>query len=165
MDFSPPGFSVHGISQARILEWVAISFSRGSSRPRNWTQVSCIAGRFSTDWTTRESFFLLLLAQLSVSSCLPQRKLPSSAMKIEWKLWKRSGKKRKKGEKNLVKITLSFPFTRPPLGVPPTYTHMYGYMHIHIQTQLPSVTTFHLEPPPFRQFADHGQDGPSELHS
>ena len=42
----PPGFSVHGILQARIVEWVAISFSRGSSRPRDQSQVSCIAGRF-----------------------------------------------------------------------------------------------------------------------
>ena len=40
VDCSPPGSSVHGILQARILEWVAISFSRGSSRPRDWTQVS-----------------------------------------------------------------------------------------------------------------------------
>jgi len=39
MDCSPPGFSVYGISQARILEWVAIPFSRGSSQPRNGTQV------------------------------------------------------------------------------------------------------------------------------
>ena len=44
MDCSPPGSSVHGILQARILEWVAISFSRGSSQPRNRTQVSGIAG-------------------------------------------------------------------------------------------------------------------------
>ena len=49
MDCSPPGSSVHGILQARILEWVAISFSRGSSQPRNQTQVSCIAGKFFTD--------------------------------------------------------------------------------------------------------------------
>ena len=45
VDCSLPGSSVHGIFQARILEWVAISFSRGSSRPRNRTRVSCIAGR------------------------------------------------------------------------------------------------------------------------
>ena len=44
MDCSSPGSSVCGILQARILEWVAIPFSRGSSQPRNWTQVSCIAG-------------------------------------------------------------------------------------------------------------------------
>ena len=42
MGCSPPGSSVHGIFQARVLEWVAISFSRGSSQPRDWTQVSCI---------------------------------------------------------------------------------------------------------------------------
>ena len=44
VDCSPPGSSIHGILQARILEWVAISFSRGSSQPRDWTQVSHIAG-------------------------------------------------------------------------------------------------------------------------
>ena len=52
MDCSPSGSTVHGISQARILEWVAISFSRGSSRPSNQTRtssfISCIAGRFLT---------------------------------------------------------------------------------------------------------------------
>ena len=45
---SPPGYSVRGILQARILEWVAIPFSRGSSQPRDGTWVSCIAGRFFT---------------------------------------------------------------------------------------------------------------------
>ena len=48
MDYSPPGSSVHGILQARILQWVAIPFSRASSRPRDQTQVSCITGRFFT---------------------------------------------------------------------------------------------------------------------
>ena len=48
MDCSPPGSSVHGISQARILQWVAISFSKESSRPRDWTCISCLAGRFFT---------------------------------------------------------------------------------------------------------------------
>ena len=47
-DCSPPVSSVYGISQARILEWVAITFSRGSSRHRDKTQVSCIAGGFFT---------------------------------------------------------------------------------------------------------------------
>ena len=46
MDGSLPGSSVHGISQARILEWVAISFPRESFWPRDWTLFSCIAGRF-----------------------------------------------------------------------------------------------------------------------
>ena len=50
MDCIPPISSVHGISQARILEWVAISFSRGSSQSRDQTRISCIAGRFFTNW-------------------------------------------------------------------------------------------------------------------
>ena len=45
---------VHGILQARILEWVAFPFSRGSSQPRNQTQVFCIVGEFFTSWATRE---------------------------------------------------------------------------------------------------------------
>ena len=45
---SPPGSSVHGVSQTRVLEWVAIAFSRGCSRPRDQTQVSRISGRFFT---------------------------------------------------------------------------------------------------------------------
>ena len=48
MDYNPPGSSVHGILQAKILEWVAISFSRRSSQPRNQSWVSHIAGRFFT---------------------------------------------------------------------------------------------------------------------
>ena len=55
MDCSSPGSSVHGIFQARILEWVAISYSRGSSPPRDWTQVSCVAGQVFTVWATREA--------------------------------------------------------------------------------------------------------------
>ena len=55
MDCSLSGSSVHWISQARILDWVAISFSRGSSQPRDQMQVSCIAGRFFTIWAIRES--------------------------------------------------------------------------------------------------------------
>ena len=50
---SLPGSSVHGILQARILEWVAIPFSRASSWPMDWTQVSCITGRFFTIWATK----------------------------------------------------------------------------------------------------------------
>jgi len=50
MDCSLPGSSVHGIFQASILQWVAISSSRGASWPRIWTCVSCIAGRFLTTW-------------------------------------------------------------------------------------------------------------------
>ena len=55
VDCSPPGSSIHGILQARILEWVAISFSRGSPGPRDWTRVSCLAGRCFNLWATREA--------------------------------------------------------------------------------------------------------------
>ena len=54
MDCSPPGSSVRGILQARILEWVAIPFSRVTSWPQDWTQVSCITGRFFTVWASGE---------------------------------------------------------------------------------------------------------------
>ena len=62
---SPPGSSVHGILQARILEWVALPFSRGSSWPRDRTRVFCIAGGFFTTvppgkpWKPRGMFLLL----------------------------------------------------------------------------------------------------------
>ena len=55
MDYCSPGSSVHRILQERILEWVAIPFSRGSSQPRDWTWVSCTAGGFFTVWATRDA--------------------------------------------------------------------------------------------------------------
>ena len=55
MDCSLLGSSVHGILQARMLEWVATPFFRESSQSRNWTQVSCIVGGFFTIWATREA--------------------------------------------------------------------------------------------------------------
>ena len=59
MVYSPPGSSLHGILQARILEWVAIPLSKGSSQPRDQTWVSCIAGKFFTVRATREAHFTL----------------------------------------------------------------------------------------------------------
>ena len=52
MGCSLPGFSVYGIFQARVLEWIAISFSGGPSRPRDWTRVFCIGCRRFTVWAT-----------------------------------------------------------------------------------------------------------------
>ena len=70
MDCSPPGSSVHGILQARILERVAIPFSRGSSGPRDHTQVSLTVGRFFTDWATREALTKPhTLSEFPVSLC------------------------------------------------------------------------------------------------
>ena len=68
VDCSPPGSSVHGILQARILEWVAIPFSRRSSQPRDRTQVSHIAGGFSTNWTTREAQKVIIRHQNQAKS-------------------------------------------------------------------------------------------------
>ena len=65
-DYSPPGFSVHGIFSVRILGWVAFSFSRGSSQPRDWTHVSCVSciGRWilyhSATWESLRVFPLWL---------------------------------------------------------------------------------------------------------
>ena len=53
-DCSPPGYSVHGILRQRILEWVAMPFSRGSSWPKDWNWASCITGRIFTVWAPRE---------------------------------------------------------------------------------------------------------------
>ena len=69
MDCNPPGFSVCGISQGRIREWVAISYSRGSSHPRDQTWVSCIVGRFFTNWATREVTHLWPLSYSFIEDC------------------------------------------------------------------------------------------------
>ena len=67
---SLPGSSVLGIFQARVLEWVVISFSRGSSQPRDQTQVSCIAGRHFTVWATREAQLSEALDKYDLKGCL-----------------------------------------------------------------------------------------------
>ena len=56
IDSSPPVSFVHETLQARVLDWVAVPFSRGSSQPSNQTQVSHIAGRFLIVWATREAW-------------------------------------------------------------------------------------------------------------
>ena len=65
MNWGPLYFFVHGILQARILEWIAIFSFRGSSPPRDQTRVSCIAGRFFIIWTTRASQFSGFLVHLN----------------------------------------------------------------------------------------------------
>ena len=73
--YSPPRSFVHGILQIRILEWVAIPFSRESSQVKNRIQISCIAGGFFTIWPTREAPKLIVVPAFSFptsvfSSCL-----------------------------------------------------------------------------------------------
>ena len=74
MDCSLPGSSVRGILQARILEWVAISFSRRSSPPRDWSRVFCIVGRCFTVWATREVHKLTYLSSNGQMIQLPNGK-------------------------------------------------------------------------------------------
>ena len=80
MDRSLPNPSIHGIFQARILEWVAISFSRRPLWPRDWTWVSHIVGRCFTIWATREvpfriNWFDILAVQGTLKSLLPHHSL------------------------------------------------------------------------------------------
>ena len=79
MDCSPPGSSVHGILQSRILEWIAIPFSRRSSRPRDRTQDSYTAGRFFTILATKE-------AHCKHVSCCPDDGLSSTTVTSCWVL-------------------------------------------------------------------------------
>ena len=65
----PMDCTVHGILQARILDWVAVPFSRGSSQPRHWTQVSRIGGWFFTSWEA-QSCHAAAAAAKSLQSCL-----------------------------------------------------------------------------------------------
>ena len=97
MDCSLQGSSVHGILQERILEWVAFPFSRRSSWPRNWAQISWIEGRFFTDWAMREVLVLnstsSYLIRLNVLFCFYFGHLPRYNIKIlqsncDLTLWK-----------------------------------------------------------------------------
>ena len=74
----PMDYTVHGILQASILEWVAILFFKGSSKPRVRTQVPCIADGFFTSWVTREAIFVespskprIVVAHLWLTLCNP----------------------------------------------------------------------------------------------
>ena len=62
-------YTVHGILQAGILEWVAFPFYRGSFQPRDQTQVFCIAGRIFTSWATREAQKVLVATGRNIFSC------------------------------------------------------------------------------------------------
>ena len=79
-----PGSTVHGILQARILEWVAILFSRVSSRSRDQTRVSWIAGRFFTVWATREA--LSWYTQLYYNAFFEKANLGTSQVVQQWRV-------------------------------------------------------------------------------
>ena len=90
MDCSLPGSSVHGILQARTLEWVAISFSRGHSLPRNRIQISCIVGRFFTVWVTRSRKILIYTLEMAALSFifngLSKQEMAIHASILAWRI-------------------------------------------------------------------------------
>ena len=102
MDCSPPGSLVHGIFQAWILEWVAVSFSRGSSWPRDRTQVSRIVGRRFTVWATREAHqkhrrVVVSFKRLSVEIFYRWNLLPRSQLANYMHSWRQEAAKKEKG--------------------------------------------------------------------
>ena len=103
MDCSPPGSSVHGILQARILEWVAIPFSRVYSQPRDWTQVSCIGGGFFTVWVTREALWATRKSCKRGDIYSNIEETEKLSMEFQWKTlapWKKSYDKPRQHIKN-----------------------------------------------------------------
>ena len=94
----PTDYTVHGILQARIQEWVAFSFSRGSSQPRDQTQVYCIAGRFFTSWAN----LILSIYEYKYLSCYVTRKKMKVAdgirfanqltLRLSWIIWRTGSK-------------------------------------------------------------------------
>ena len=84
MDCSLSGSSIHGIFQARVLEWIAISFSRGSSWPRNRTQVSHIADSYLTAWASREAVTSKTKSILRQESPVFAESPPSISGHPEW---------------------------------------------------------------------------------
>ena len=81
MDCSPPGSFVHGIPQARILEWVVMPSSRGYSWPRDWTQVSCITGRFFTSEPVDPANYISVLGSIIT---FPKKHLCNTWVFILW---------------------------------------------------------------------------------
>ena len=92
--FGTPWTIVHGILQARILEWVPYPFSSGSSQPINWTRVSCTAGRFFTSWATREAQEFWNGYPIPSPADLPDQgiELESPALQVDFLLTKLPGK-------------------------------------------------------------------------
>ena len=88
MDHSPPASSVHGISQVRILKWVAISFSRGSSWPRDQIWVSCFGRWILYHWAIRKALYpgmkTTVSARISVSQCLYWKVSSFSERLLPW---------------------------------------------------------------------------------
>ena len=91
MNNSLPGSSVNGILQARMLKWLASLFSKGSSQPRDWTPVPCIAGRFFTIWTTRTAAVItegpVIFVTIEILSILHTKVNSKCSQNVSWVLY------------------------------------------------------------------------------
>ena len=133
MDCSPPGSSVHGILKARIPEWVAITSSTGSSQPRDWTWVSCIAGGFFTVSATREAQRKHHWPPRKVIMKTPGKKSQSigfGVSKVKVQTWNEKLCKNMKPDRTIVPIIFPFlPHSPPASPTPHVHTHTHTHTH------------------------------------
>ena len=125
MDCSTSGSSVHGVFQERILQWVAIPFSKGSSWLRDRTQVSCIAGRLFTVWATREPWELTSTPRHGNA----------------WALWPREWSGRRTISQEILQLDLSCGFWTHPAWHE-KYSH--SLLPISYPKKRVSIRTIHL---------------------
>ena len=125
--WDPTDYRVHGILHARILEWVANPFSRGSSQPRNWTRVSCIAGGFFTSWAT---------SSVQFSSVQFIRSVVSDS------LWPHESQAHRP------------PCLSPPPGVYSTHAPLSRWCHSAISSSVAPLLLLPSSPPSIRVFSN-----------
>ena len=141
MDYSPPGSFVHGILQARILEWLAISFSKGSSQPRDWTCVSHISCRCFTIWATGMQRYMGLgilwfhkrvsQVALVVKICLAMQETQETQV---WSLgWEDPLEESLATHSSI--LAWKIPWTEEPDGLQSVGSQQTGYNWTHIHTK------------------------------
>ena len=121
MDYSLPGSSVHGILQARVLEWVAISSSRGSSQPRDWTHVSCISLHWQEDSLPLNTsvIWASLLAQVV-------KNLPAVQEKWVWSLSQKDPLQKRMATYSSI-LAWRIPWTEEPGGLQSIGSQRFGH--------------------------------------
>ena len=123
MDYSLPGSSVRGILQARVLEWAAISFSRGSSRPSDGTRVSRIAGRCFTLQATREANPIWLMSLQKGKFWTQKQTLGVWEHRGTTTLWSSRGLTIRTPRREACNRCLHYgPWRKPPLPAPWSHT-------------------------------------------
>ena len=136
MDCSPPGSSVHGISQARVQEWVAISLFRGSSIPRDQTWVSCIAGGFFTTSSAQLENILDNKIQKDKKKKKKEKKSP----KPNCHFWRARSKTRQSVAKQ---CSAHVPYTQDHKGWADQWSHPFGSTPGHTPALTPCKEPAH----------------------